>query len=442
MADTINGTTRRVFLGTAGASAAGRIARARPGPNDTINLGLIGCGARGRGVIVPNFSKIPGTRFTAVCDVNSKYLADVRERAGGAPVAAYSDYRKLVEDKNVDAVIIATNQQWHVLPMIAACRAGKDVYLEKPLGQSIGEGAVAVAAAKKYGRIVQVGTQQRSQEHYRKAVELIQAGKLGEISEVKVWDYENYWPGAGSPPDCPPPPELDWNFYVGPSPYRNYNPNMYYKYGYDWFRVAGAGHQVAWGVHHFDIVLWALGVKWPKTAYATGGNLAYVDNHEYPNTFSATLEFGPGPVARHGFLLQYTMRTGGRRLVRSHGKCFIGTEASMILDRAGYSIVQEATGSRKVVSTERFVNAEESVAPAPDHNHHFQVFTDNVRSRKQPPATPETLHYATAVGHLMNISWEVGRAIRWDGEAGKVLNDPQAQKLVLRPYRAPWKLEI
>jgi predicted dehydrogenase len=434
-------STRRYFIGASGAALASRAAAAQAGPNGTVNLGLIGCGARGRTLIIPLYSKLRGVRFTAVCDVNSNYLADGRERAGGERVAAYSDYRKLVEDKNVDAVIVATNQQWHVLPMVAACRAGKDVYLEKPLGQSIGEGPVAILAAKKYGRIVQTGTQQRSQEHYQKAVELIQAGKLGDISEVRVWDYENYWPGAGSPPDCPPPPELNWDFYVGPSPFRNYNPNIYFKYGYDWFRVAGAGHQVAWGVHHFDIVLWAMQAKWPKAAYGTGGNFAYVDNHEYPNTFSGTLEFGPTPVSKHGFLLQYTMRTGGRRETRAHGKCFIGSAASMILDRAGYSIVKEAPGGQKVTSTDPLINPEETVRPAGDGNRHFELFIENVRNRRQPSATLETLHYASAVGHLMNISWEAGRNIRWDGERNKVVNDPAADKLVLRPYRAPWKLE-
>ncbi len=433
--------TRRIFLGAA-AAAASRPGPAQPGPNSTINLGLIGCGARGRGVILPNFAKIPGTRFTAVCDVNSKYAADLRQRAGGERVASYSDYRKLIEDKNVDVVVIATNQQWHVLPMIAACRAGKDVFLEKPLGQSIGEGLVAIAAAKKYGRIIQVGTQQRSQEHYQKAVELIHAGKLGEISEVRVWDYENYFPGPGSPPDSDPPPELNWDFYVGPSAFRNYNPNMYYKYGYDWFRVAGAGHQVAWGVHHFDVVLWAMRVQSPQSIYATGGNFAYVDNHDYPNTFSATLQFGSGPVAKHGFLLHYTMRTGGKRETRAHGKCFIGTEASMILDRAGYSIVKEIPPGQKLTSTGPYVNAEETVRPVDDVSSHFAAFIDNVRNRKQPNATVETLHYATAVGHLMNISWETGRAIRWDGASNKVLHDAEAQKQILRPYRAPWKLEV
>ncbi len=438
----MNTTTRRIFFGSLSAGAALRASARTVAPSDTINLGLIGCGARGRGVILPNFTKVPGVRFTAVCDVNSKYRADLRQRAGGEGVAAYSDFRKLVEDKTVDAVVIATNQQWHVLPMIAACRAGKDVYLEKPLGQSIGEGAVAAAAAKKYGRIVQAGTQQRSMEHYQKAAALIQAGKLGQISEIKVWDYENYWPGAGTPADCAPPAELDWDFYVGPSAFRNYNPNMYYNYGYDWFRVSGGGHQVAWGVHHFDVVLWAMQVKAPKIIHATGGNYAYVDNYEYPNTFSATAEFGPGPVSKHGFLLQYTMRTGGKRETRAHGKCFIGTEASMILDRAGYTIVREVPKGQRIVSTGPYVNAEETVAPSPDANRHFGYFIENIRARKQPEANVETLDAATSVAHLMNISWEVGRTIRWDGENRKVLQDAAAQKLVLRPYRAPWKLEV
>ena len=441
-------STRREFFGASAAAGIavprnyGAGAVAAPGPNDTINLALIGCGARGRTLIIPRFLGLPGTRFVAVCDVNSKHLADGRQRAGGDRVAVYNDYRKLLEDKTIDAVIIATNQHWHVLPMIAACQAGKDVYLEKPLGNSIGEGAVAIEAAKKYGRIVQTGTQQRSQQHYREAVELIQSGKLGEISEVRVWDYENYWPGSGSPADCDPPPELDWDFYVGPSPWRAYNPNVYYNYGYDWFKVSGAGHQVAWGVHHFDIVLWAMGVKSPKTAFASGGNFAFEDNHEYPNTFTGTLEFGPGPVSKRGFVLNYTMRTGCRRETRSHGKCFMGSEASMVLDRAGYSIGPEVKKGQRAIPTTGLVNPEQTVPPKDDHDYHFEVFLNNIRSRRQPEATVETCHYATAVGHLLNISWETGRSIRWDGEKNRVIGDPQGDALVMRPYRAPWKLEV
>ena len=420
-------TTRRVFLG---ASAA---AIAQAGPNDTINLGVIGCGARGRTLIIPRFSKLPGVRVTAVCDVNSRHLADARERAGGEKVAAYRDYRKLLEDKNVDAVAIVTNQHWHVLPMIAACQAGKDVYLEKPLGNSIGEGRFAIAAARKYNRIVQIGTQQRFQEHYRKAVEIIQSGRLGDISQVKVWDYENNAPGFGSPPDCPPPPELDWEFYVGPSPWRAYNPNIYYKYGYDWFQVSGGGHQVAWGVHHFDVVLWATGARRPLKVTAMGGNHGFTDNREWPNTFSALAEFGPTPYAKHGFLLQYDMRVAGKREQRAHGKCFIGTEASMLLDRAGCSILEEPRRGAPPKPAEE-------IAPAADDNRAFEVFLENVRGRKQPFANLETGHDATNVGHLMNVACQAGRAIRWDGETEKVIGDAEADRLVFKPYRAPWKL--
>ena len=439
-------TTRRRFLGASGtamaAGWAGAAPPAAPGPNDTINLGLIGCGARGRQVFLNFYTKQPGVRFTAVCDVNARYLAMGRELAGGERVAAYRDYRKLVEDKNVDVVIVATNQQWHALPTIAACQAGKDVYLEKPMGQSIGEGPYVIEAARRYNRIVQVGTQQRSQEHYQRAVELIRAGKLGEISEVKVWDYDNYWQGSAFPPDCDPPPELDWDFYVGPSPWRAYNPNIYYDYGYDWFKIAGGGHQVAWGVHHFDIVLWAMQVTAPKTVYATGGHFAYEDNFEYPNTFSATLEFGPGPVARHGFLLQYTMRYGNRREARSHGKCFFGTEASMVLDRSGYSIVEDVRRGEKFTPAGSLVKPEQTVPAADDRFKHFESFLENLRARKQPNATPETLQDATTIGHLMNISWEAGRSIRWDAARQGVVDDPKADAMVLKPYRAPWKLAV
>ncbi len=243
-----------------------------------------------------------------------------------------------------------------------------------------------------------MGTQQRSQQHYRQAVELIRAGQLGDISEVRVWDYENYWPGPGSPADTAPPPELDWDFYVGPSQFRPYNPNMYFNYGYDWFRIAGAGHQVAWGVHHFDVVLWAMGVNWPETVSATGGNFAYETNHDFPNTFTATVRFGPGPVAKRGFVLHYSMRTGNRREGRAHGKCFFGSSGSMVLDRSGYTIVKEPPRGTKIPPAQSLVGEEQTTPAADDHLFHFEVFLRNLRERKQPEANPQTLHYASALG--------------------------------------------
>ena len=216
---------------------------------------------------------------------------------------------------------------------------------------------------------------------------------------------------------------------------------MYYNYGYDWFRVAGAGHQVAWGVHHFDIVLWAMGVKSPETVFATGGNFAFetittIRTPSTPRSSSApvrwpstasfcTTRCGPATAARRA------------RTARLHRHLRIhGARPRGLLDRQG------AVPGSQVQCGGPFINAEETVRAQDDHLYTFQVFLDNIRPRKQPVANLETCHQATAVGHLMNISWEVGRSVRWDGAKNRVIGDPEAQAKVLRPYRAPWKLEV
>lgn len=433
--------TRRQFLGTTAAAAATTWAGARtyaaeadakPGPNETVNMALIGCGGRGQGVMMEHM-KVPGVRMIAVCDVNEPRLAAGRKNAGGEKVQTYRDFRKLLENKDIDAVIVATNGHWHVLATIHACRAGKDVYVEKPLGTSIGEGRAAVEAARKYDRVVQIGTQQRSWEHYAKAAEVIQSGKLGEISEVKVWDMDYQYPGFGAPPDADPPPTLDWDFWVGPSPEQPYNPNkIAYHY---WFFDFGGGWQLDWAVHHYDIVNWCMGVKEPISATASGGFLCFEEtNTQWPDTFSGICEYGPGPVAKKGFLLQYTYRGGCRREQRSHGKMFFGTEASMILDRSGYTITAEARGDRKLGEV-----IDEFRGAGPNH---AERFIQSVRNHTRPFADVEGGHHATNPGHLMNIAWKVGRKIRWDGENEQVLGDEEANALVTKKYRAPWTLDV
>ena len=173
-----------------------------------------------------------------------------------------------------------------------------------------------------------------------------------------------------------------------------------------------------------------------------GGNYAFEDNREWPNTLTGALEFGPGPVAKRGFVLQYGMRIGCRREQRSHAKCFFGTEASMLLDRSRYSIVTEAHGGKKTIAAGNLINEEEEVLGSDDEYRHTAVFLENVRQRKQPFANTTTGHHATNLGHLLNISWQVGRSIRWDGEKDRVIDDPEADALVTKPYRAPWKLEV
>jgi predicted dehydrogenase len=446
-------TTRREFLGTtavaaasawagAGLFAAG--ASASPGPNETINLGIIGCGQRSK-ELLPCFMNAPGSRVVAVCDVDSRHLEDVRQLAGGEKVRAYRDYRKLLADKDVNAVIISTNVHWHVLCTIGACQAGKDVYVEKPLCHFSAEGLFAVEAARKYDRIVQIGTNQHSCEHYRKAVEIIRSGRLGNIMEVKVWDTEHYG-SLGRPADCDPPKELDWDFYVGPSPMRPYNPRYH---AFDWFKDFGGGFQVAWGVHHYDIVHWAMGVQWPKTVMANGGNYAgFHDCREWPDTFSAIVEYGPGPVAKDGFLLQYTARPANRYLRRSHSKSFHGTNGTLWVDRSRYTIVGETQSGRLVdkegaaLEVGKKVIPDEEVRHSNDIYRHVQVFLDNVRNHKKPKADVEVGYHATNVGHLMNVAYEAGRKIHWDGQRNLVVGDAEANALLNRRYRAPWKLEV
>ncbi|NLF71543.1 MAG: Gfo/Idh/MocA family oxidoreductase [Candidatus Anammoximicrobium sp.] len=441
--------TRRHFLGTTAAAAAttwiGAPTPARgaavPGPNDTIHLGLIGCGGEGRAVAKAH-SLCAGAQLVAVCDLNATRMASAREQFGGEKVLAYHDYRKLLENQDIDAVIVGTNGHWHTLPTIHACQAGKDVYVEKPLGTSIGEGRAAVQAARKYNRIVQLGTQQRSWPHYQQAVKAIQAGKLGEISEVKVWDFDYLYPGFGNPPDGDPPAELDWDFWLGPAPQVPYNPNRYARHY--WFIDYAGAWQVDWAVHHYDIVLWALGFPVPVAATAMGGRHCFEPtNCEWPDTFSAIVEFAPGPIAKQGFLMQYSFRGGCRKEQRSHAKCFFGTEASMVLDRSGYTIHAEARGGKKLgEEIETAHNAFTDNVHLQSLRAHAEVFLDSIRTRNKPPADVEIGHAATNPGHLMNIAWRTGRRIRWDNQREQIIDDPEAQTLITRPYRAPWKLEV
>jgi predicted dehydrogenase len=436
---------RRAFLGATAATAtvatathiyAGDAGAGR-GPNETVNVGLIGCGGRG-GQLLGSFRGTPGVRIVAVCDVNSQRMAGIRQAAGGESVAAFHDYRKLLDQKHVDAVIVATNGHWKALCSVHACQAGKDVYVEKPLATSIGEGRAIVEAVRKYHRMVQIGTQQHSSDHYRKAVEIIRSGKLGRIGEVKVWDYINQNPGLGAPPDADPPAHLDWDLWLGPSPRVPYNRNRY-EHHY-WFFEYGGAWTTDWAVHHYDIVHWAMGTRGPLAACGGGGNYCFAkdqDNREWPDTFSGTLEYGPCPAADKGFLLQYTSRAGNQHdnYPAGNGKCFYGTDATLLVHRGGCWLTPEIRASKKI---EKQVVAQDYDST----DKHVAAFIRSVRSRTQPETNAEVGHYASLPGHLLNIAWRVGRKIRWNADSEQVPDDPAANALVTKKYRAPWKLEV
>jgi predicted dehydrogenase len=440
--------SRREFLGVTAATAAAALAvpslyaadsPAKNSPNETIRVGLIGCGGQG-GRDCDSLSKLPNCQIVAVCDVHEGRKDAARVRFGGEKVQAYQDFRKLLDSKDVDAVVIGTPANWHALATIMACRAGKDVYVEKPAGTSVGEGRAAVNAARKYNRIVQIGTQQRSCEHYKKAVEVIRSGRLGDICEVRVWDYDQFYPGIGAPPDSEPPKDIDWDLYCGPSPLTPYNPNRHGKTHYHFFATGGSWH-VDWAVHHYDIVQWATGAKAPIAAMAMGGRHAFTkenDNREWPDTFSGVLEYGPCPTAKLGFLLQYTYRVGCRGEQRSHAKCFYGTHGTMILDRSGFTVTPE----RHEKGKGNWVEVTKAETFRTDEGNHQAVFLDHVRNRTRPDADIETGHYSTNPGHLLTLAWRTSRRIVWDAEKEQIVGDAEANELVTKKYRAPWTLDV
>lgn len=435
-------TTRRTFLGTTapatlgiGLLAAGVKSATALGANDRVRVGFIGCGGRG-GYLSERFMGAPNTEIVAVCDVNKSRMAWLAEKVGGK-AATYHDYRKLLEDKSIDVIIVATNGHWHVLPAIDGCAAGKHVYIEKPIGTSIGEGRAAINAARRHKRIIQVGCQQHSWDHYIEAVRIIRSGELGEISHVHAWDLDYWYPGFGSPPDGPPPAELDWDFWVGPSPAVPYNPNRY-RYHY-WFFDYGGGWQLDWAVHHYDIINWAMGVTEPVAATGTGGQVAYAgSNTQWPDTFIGTCEYGPGPVAKLGFVLSYTYRGGCTRLIegRGHGKAFYGTNGALVLSRSGFEIYSVTRDGKKVIEDRQVTGIDEHSAT----QKHVNGFLDSVRTGAPHNADVELGHHASNPGHLMNIAWRVGRRIRWDGEKEQVIDDAEANALVTKQYRKPWSL--
>lgn len=411
---------------TYGAETPSPRAAARTSLSDKVVFGFIGTGGRGRH-LMSLFKSHPDVEIAAVSDVNARHRAEAIKVSEGK-AKEFADYRKLLELKEIDAVVVATNGHWHALPAIHACQAGKDIYVEKPLALTIQEGRAVVKAARKNKRIGCIGTQQRSSPHYQKAVEIIKSGLLGKIGFVEVWDVDQQLPGFGNPPDSNPPPELDWEFWLGPSPKVSYNPNRYvYHY---WFWDYGGGWQSDWAVHHYDIVHWAMGQDKPFAALAAGGKLMIDDNRELPDTFSGVVEYP-------GFIMSYRF-TGANSFIyenRWNAKIFHGTNGSMILNRGGYAIYGETVGGKKVIE-------EVNVGGIEGDERHQHAFVEAVKSRKQPPNEIENGHYSSVPGHLLNIAYRVGRKIKWDAEKEVVPDDPAANQLVGRKYRAPWQLPM
>ena len=248
----------------------------------------------------------------------------------GGNVRKYGDFRALLDDRDVDAVVVSTPDHWHALMTMMACAAGKDVYVEKPLSLFVREGRWMVDVARRCKRVVQVGTQQRSGPHYQRARELIKSGHIGKVVAVRMWSYRNIMPGFGSPADGEPPAELDYNLWLGPAPKRPYNPNRSI-YHFRWFWDYSGGQMTNLAQHSLDIVHWYLDAQAPRAVSSTGGRFALLDNGETPDTQDALLEYD-------GWTATWSHREASRGAPPVRGLEFCGTKGSLMISRKGFTI--------------------------------------------------------------------------------------------------------
>jgi len=423
------------------------------GANDRVSVGLIGCGGRGM-TVARLMAEAPNVRFIAACDVYDLHSGRAREWAGPAS-ESYRDFRKLLDRKDLDAVLIATPDHWHAIPTVLACKAGKDVYVEKPLGHNVKEGQAMVEAARRYKRVVQAGIQHRSAPHYREAARIVQSGELGPVHFVRIWNYINMSPnGIGRAADGEPPPGVDWDFYLGPAPKVPFNKNRFVG-TYRWFWDYGGGMVTDYGTHRFDSMHQIMGADAPLSVTASGGRYELTDGGETPDVIQVTYEYP-------GFVLSYEAcdlnahgaggRTPGKSYYqargkddRPHGEAFYGTNGALFSDRLGFEVSPElkpaprqASGGTGGPAGFRMARKE---ASGPDAtNLHVKDFIECVRSRKQPVGDVAIGHRATIVAHLGNIAYRTGRKIRWDAAKEEIIGDPQASELLSRKARKPWDL--
>lgn len=425
----LNFITRRVFIKKATAFGVGAptviaLSSGRAAPSDRIAMAIVGPGIRARQLMSP-FWRYPDTQLVAVAEVSTVRREDARDRiekryarekkAGTFKgCAMYNDFRKLLARKDIDAVIIATPDHWHAIQVITAAKVGKDIYCEKPLSLTIREAREMVKAVRKYKRVFQTGSQQRCDANFRRACELVRSGRIGKVRTVHV--------GVGGPsvdcdlPEEPVPPGLDWNFWLGPAPYRGYNKEICPPGVYDFFpqwrryKDYSGGGMTDMGAHHFDIAQWGLGMD-----HTGPVEIIPPDGKEYK---TLTYKYANGVVMYHG---------------GANGILFTGTKGKIEVNRGYFKAEPESV-------------AKEPLGPGDVHlyrsNDHYRNFLDCVRSRKLPICDVEIGCRSVTVCHLGNLAYWNKRPLEWDPKKERFIGDDEANTWLHRPKRAPWRLPV
>ena len=445
------GVNRRQFLhhSAAGAAAAASFGAAalaqdappKSAPSERLRVGVIGTAGRA-GSLLGGFSSLPDVDVVALCDIDRRRLdpaaAELEKRTGKKPVTT-GDFRRLVDDPKIDAIVIGCPDHWHALPTIHACLAGKDVYVEKPDGHNIVEGQRMVAAMRKNKRVVQLGTQSRSTKHFLDAIEYIRSGKLGRCLVAKSWESARQGP-IGRPNDGKPPEGVDYDTWLGPAPKRPFNAARFHG-NWRWFFDYGTGDLGNDGVHRIDVAIWALSAALeakgegplpllPRYISTVGGKWYFDDAQEWPDTLQVDWQYDiPGQPGR---ILTYEMRlsTPYPYLGVAEGSAVFGDQAYIVIAKNGWRVfgndgkpLMDESGDMQDVA-------------------HMRNFVDCVKSRKKPNADLETVgHPSSVFCHAGNIAWRTGRKLTLDAATETFVNDSEANALrTRREYRKPWVL--
>jgi len=424
---------RRHFLMSTAVLAAGASVRGLASPNERVRIAVVGCGGRGQNH-VDGWSALPNVEVVALCDVDDSHVAEYvkkMEAKGLKTPATFVDVRKLLEDKSIDAISIATPNHWHTLQTIWGVQAGKDVYVEKPCSHNIFESRQIVAAARKYNRLVQQGSQSRSSPALREAVQRMREGEMGEVYMARGLCYK--WRDTiGRTPVSPVPPGVNYDLWTGPAPKRAFTKNRFH-YNWHWFWDTGNGDLGNQGIHEVDIARWGLGVTHPTKISAVGGKFMFDDDQETPNTLTASYEF---EAAGRPKMMTFEVR----HWISPH-------EAGINGDKPGNTIGNQFYGSKGYLVIDNynkyysFMGKEQVPGPSGlQSDTHYANFVDAVRSRKRTDLNADVEEGALSCNlvHLANISYRVGRTLHWDAKTLTCVGDAEATAMLTRAYRAPF----
>lgn len=408
--------------------------------NNTVNLGVIGCNGMGWSNTV-SMLKIEGVKLIGICDVDKNVIKNrieqmqKKDAEAAKKIKIYDDYRKLLDNKKIDVVIIGTPDHWHCKMMVDACAAGKQVYVEKPIANTIEECQIMLSAAEKYNSIVQVGQWQRSGPHYKEAIDIVRSGKLGNIRLVKVWAYQGWMKPVPIQPDQKVPDGVDYKSWLGPAPLRPFNPNRFH-FNFRWFWDYAGGLMTDWGVHEIDIALYAMGATAPKSIMASGGKLAYPDDaSETPDTLQAIFEYD-------GFNMLWEHATGidSGPYGRTEGIAFIGNNATLVVNRGGYEVFI----GRAAKETMEAIPPKTRPKGVSYLDLHTQNFIEAVRAKNPDMLnTPIKSGSIAAINAQMgNIAYKTKEKLFWDADNNRFKNNEKANEMIKARYHNGWDIPV